>query len=171
MGVFGAPWFSAFRSKLRTAAAQLKIGYNLAMTQQRITKAAPFVFSFVLCALFFAQPVSAQVTQEWSGICVEGDVATIQGLQCLIGNVLQVGVAGVGLAGFVMMIVGAFKYLLSGGNAKGVDDGQKTMTYAVGGLILALSAYFIINIIADFTGVNAILNFTIPAPGVAAENG
>lgn len=139
------------------------------MTQRSFFKAIPFILSFVVCSLVFAHPVSAQVTQAWSGVCVEGDVATIQGIQCLIGNILQIGVAGVGLAGFVMMIVGAFKYLLSGGNAKGIDDGQKTMTYAIGGLILAVSAYFIINIVADFTGVNTILNFTIPAPGTAAE--
>ncbi len=138
--------------------------------QQRLAKVLPFFLSFILVSLLFASPVSAQVTREWSGVCVDGDVATIQGFQCLVGNVLQIGVAGVGLAGFVMMIIGAFKYLLSGGNAKGIDEGQKTMTYAVGGLILALSAYFILNIIADFTGVQSILNFTIPAPGTRAED-
>lgn len=141
--------------------------------RKRITQSLPFLLSFMLCALVFAQPVSAQVTQEWGGVCTNDrtatGVATIQGFQCLVGNVLQVGVSGVGLAGFVMMIVGAFKYLLSGGNAKGVDEGQKTMTYAVGGLILALSAYFILNIVADFTGVESILNFRIPSPGINAD--
>jgi len=146
-----------------------KIGYNLTMTHSRINKVLTVVLSLAVSALVFAQPVSAQVTQAWTGVCVEGDVATIQGFQCLVGNILQIGVAGVGLAGFVMMIVGAFKYLLSGGNAKGVDDGKKTMTYAIGGLVVALSAFFILNIIADFTGVDTILNFTIPAPGTAAE--
>lgn len=130
----------------------------------RVSSVALFVLSFCLTALVIASPVSAQQTQEWRGVCVSNGVATIQGIQCLVGNILQIGVAGVGLAGFVMMIIGAFKYLLSGGNAKGVDEGQKTMTYAVGGLVLALSAYFIINIVANFTGVNAILNFRIPGP-------
>lgn len=139
------------------------------MTHSRITKVLSVVLSLAVSALVFAQPVSAQVTQPWTEVCVEGDVATIQGFQCLVGNILQIGVAGVGLAGFVMMIVGAFRYLLSGGNAKGIDDGKKTMTYAIGGLVVAVSAFFILNIIADFTGVDTILNFTIPAPGTAAE--
>lgn len=137
------------------------------MTHQRLFKVLPFFLSFIVTSLAFALPVSAQVTTEWAGVCVSEGVATIQGFQCLIGNILQVGVAGVGLAGFVMMIIGAFKYLLSGGNAKGIDEGQKTMTYAVGGLVLALSAYFILNIIANFTGVDSILNFSIPAPDSA----
>ncbi|MBW7955130.1 hypothetical protein H3C66_00185 [Patescibacteria group bacterium] len=131
-----------------------------------------FLLSFTTAALIFAQPVAAQ-TSPWGGVCTDDrtatGVATIQGFQCLIGNVLQVGVAGVGLAGFVMMIIGAFKYLLSGGNAKGIDEGQKTMTYAIGGLILALSAFFILNIISDFTGVQSIMNFRIPAPGINAD--
>lgn len=140
--------------------------------RNRLQKSLPFFLSFVVCALVFASPVAAQ-TREWGGVCTDDGtstgVATIQGFQCLVGNVLQIGVSGVGLAGFVLMIVGAFKYLLSGGNAKGVDEGQKTMTYAVGGLILALSAYFILNIVANFTGVDSILNFTIPDTSTAAE--
>jgi hypothetical protein len=135
-----------------------------------------FVSTLFLISLFgfvFATPASAQITQDWSGVCTDtGDatgVATIQGFQCLVGNVLQVAVSGIGLAGFVMMIVGAFKYLLSGGNAKGVDEGQKTMTYAVLGLVVALSAFFILNIIANFTGVYSILNFKIPSTSTNAN--
>lgn len=124
-------------------------------------------FSFVLV---FGIPTQtyAQGTQAWRGVCTDtGDatgVATIQGFQCLIANVLRIAVTGIGLAGFVMLIVGSFRYLLSGGNPKGIDEGKKTMTYAVLGLVMALSAYFILRIIADFTGVDDILNFTIPAP-------
>ncbi len=127
----------------------------------------------VFCAFLFATPASAQMTQEWSGVCTDtgapDGVATIQGFQCLVANVLQVAISGIGLAGFVMMIVGAFKYLLSGGNAKGIDEGQKTMTYAVVGLVVALSAYFILNIIANFTGVQSILQFRIPATSTNAN--
>jgi hypothetical protein len=129
-----------------------------------------FTISLMLGMFLFgsAMPVSAQGTQPWSGVCTDNGrpdgVATIQGLQCLIGNVLQIGVTGIGLAGFVMLIVGSFRYLLSGGNAKGVDEGRKTITYAVIGLVVAISAYFILRLVADFTGVQSILNFRIPGP-------
>ena len=126
-----------------------------------------FVFTGVLF-LLTAAPASAQGTQEWSGVCTETHdatgVATIQGFQCLVGNLLQVAVSGIGLAGFAMLILGSFRYLLSGGNAKGIDEGKNTMTYAIIGLVVSLSAYFILRLISDFTGVSSILNFTIPAP-------
>lgn len=124
-----------------------------------------FRYSLVLLgaiALFFPAPASAQFTQEWKGVCISEGVATIQGLQCLVGNVLQVATAGIGLIGFIMILVGGFKLLLSGDSTKGFDEAKKTIVFAVAGLIIALSAYFIINIIAQFTGVNVILNFKIP---------
>lgn len=124
-----------------------------------------FIFLLIVSLHFvFAAPSFAQGTQTWQGVCVDSvdGVATIQGVQCLVGNVLQIAISGIGFAGFVMLIFGSFTYLLSGGNAKGVDEGRKTMTYAVAGLVVALSSYFILNIIADFTGVESILTFSIP---------
>ncbi len=123
----------------------------------------------ILSTLFLAAtPAYAQQTREWGGVCTNDTtatgVATIQGFQCLIGNLLQIAVSGVGLAGFVMFIIGSFKYLMSGGNAKGTDEGSKTMTYAVAGLVLSISAFFILNVLSEFTGVSRILNFTIPNP-------
>jgi hypothetical protein len=117
--------------------------------------------------LLLATPVSAQ-TQVWSGVCVgtadtpTEDVATIQGLQCLIGNVLLIVVSLIGFAGFVMLVVGSFRYLLSGGNSKGTETAQKTMTFAVVGLVVALSSFIILNLLAAFTGVSIIKNFRIP---------
>jgi hypothetical protein len=124
------------------------------------------VLTIMVVGVFaLAQPAFAQ-TDEWTGVCTDTQdatgVATIQGIQCLVGNILQIAVSGIGLAGFVMLIIGSFKYLASGGNPKTVDDSRKTITFAIGGLLLAVSAYFILNIVADFTGVRSILNFTIP---------
>jgi len=115
-----------------------------------------------------ASQVSAQ-TKAWNdypnSVCVGGpdnDVATIQGLQCLIGNVLSVAITVIGLAGFVMLIYGSFIYMTSGGQSKGAETARNTLTYAIVGLIVALSSFFILNIIASFTGVNTIMNFSIP---------
>ncbi|MFZ1721062.1 MAG: hypothetical protein WAU07_01000 [Microgenomates group bacterium] len=124
-----------------------------------VTNASAFILSFFL----FAQQAFAQ--SAWSGVCVGGednDVATIQGLECLIGNVFQVILTVIGLSGFVMMIIGAFKWLVSGGNAKGVESARNTITFAVVGLVVALSAFIILNLIAAFTGVNVITSFVIP---------
>lgn len=131
-----------------------------------------------LLMLIFA-PVAHAQTQAWTGVCVgtkinivdynnntssadATTVPTIQGLQCLIGNILSVAITGIGLIGFVMFIVGAFFYMLSGGNAKGTETAKNTITYAIIGLVVALSAFIILNLIAAFTGVSSILNFSIP---------
>lgn len=113
-------------------------------------------------------PTSVQAqTVNWQSegsVCVYNgsDVATIQGFQCLIGNILMIFVTLIGIVGFVMMIFAAFRMMISGGDSKGMDSARKTMTYAVIGLVVALSAYFIVNIISQFTGIDTLLNFTIP---------
>ena len=127
-----------------------------------------FVSLFFLSGLISPQ-VKAQ-TEEWSGVCVgpqdngAGDVATIQGLECLIANIFTVFITLLGLAGFVMFLVAGVRWLTSGGNSKGIETAKNTMTFAVVGLVVALSAFIVINLIADFTGVNVIRKFVIPAP-------
>lgn len=132
-----------------------------------------FFITLMLVSATFLAPTQAhaQATAAWTGVCVsvetgpDGDtisVATIQGIQCIIANIFSIAVSGIGLAGFVMFIIGAFTYLLSGGNAKGVESARTTFTYAVVGLLVALSSIIILNVIAAFTGVNIILNFVIP---------
>lgn len=63
------------------------------------------------------------------------------------------------------MIVGGFRYLTSGGNSKGTETGRNTLTFAVVGLVVAISAFIILNLIAEFTGVKTILEFSIPEAG------
>lgn len=129
-----------------------------------------FIAPLLCCALFFAvamapTPAHAQLTQPWNGVCVDdsnSDVATLQGIQCLVGNMLTIAISGVGFVGFVMMIVGSFRYLLSGGNSKGTESGKNTFTYAVVGLVVALMSFMAIQVISAFTGVQTILQFKIP---------
>lgn len=123
-------------------------------------------FGFINIAL----PTQAYAqTAAWSGVCLagsSGDVPTIQGLECLIANVFTVIITLIGLGGFVMFILGAFKWLTAGSNSKNIDSAKRTFTYAVLGLILALSAFIIINLIADFTGVTVIKTFRIPTSAI-----
>lgn len=100
----------------------------------------------------------------WGGVCVGGaqnDVATIQGFECLIANILTVFIAIIGLAAFVMVVVAAFRYLTSGGNTKGTEQARSTLTYAIIGIVVALSAFIILRLLTAFTGVN-LLEFKIP---------
>lgn len=89
------------------------------------------------------------------------DVVTIRGLECLLTNILASATTVIGLASFVMLIVGAFLYLTSGGSTKGTEAGKQTITYAVIGIIVAMLAFFVLTFVASFTGVGGILDFNL----------
>ncbi len=122
------------------------------------------VLTIFVAYLYSASSAFAQ-TVSWSGVCVGGDdhdVATIQGLECLIANVFTVIITLIGLSAFVILIVGSVRWLLSGGNSTHLDKAKNTMTYAVIGIVVALSAFIVLNLIAGFTGINTIKTFKIP---------
>lgn len=121
--------------------------------------------SFLITALFLgrAEHASAQ-TMPWRWDCVNNGVATIQGLECLIANVFMVIITLTGFSAFIMFIVAGFRWMLSGGNSKGMESARNTMTFAVVGIVVSLSAYIILNLISDFTGITEILRFEIPRP-------
>jgi hypothetical protein len=121
---------------------------------------------FLALTLVFASPTTAQaqLPTAWTEAdgCVSDGVATIQGAQCLISNVFAVAITFIGLAAFVMLIVGSFGYMLSGGNTKGTETARNTITFAIVGIVVALSAFIILNLIKNFTGVEEVTQFEIP---------
>jgi len=108
-------------------------------------------------------------TQEWSNIstgCVSEDgVATIQGVGCLLANVFSIALTVLGIIGFIMIIFAAFNMMVMGGNSQATEKSKNTITFAVIGIILALSSFIIINLISSFTGIEVIKNFSIPGSG------
>ena len=127
--------------------------------------------ALVLSLLLMKSPVVfAPTTQEWDGYCVyemniDGtptNIPTIQGLQCALANVLSVFIAIVGVGGFVMLIFGSIKLMLSGSSSGGAEQAQKTMTFAIVGIVVTLSSFIILNLIGSFTGVSIIEKFIIP---------
>jgi hypothetical protein len=106
------------------------------------------------------RPVAA--AEGWKGACVSGieggdqDVATIQGVLCLAANGLGVVLALFALVGFCMFVYAGVKLLLSGGQPSSMETAKNTYTYVVFGLILALSSFIILNVFAEFTGVDNI---------------
>ena len=120
----------------------------------------------------FISPISslAQTGKDWLsqpngarclGTGIASDVPTIQGLECLFYNVLQVVTALAGLAFFVMFISGGFRYLFSGNDDKKVAAASSTLTMALIGLVGVIASWFILRLIQNFTGVD-VLNFKIP---------
>ncbi len=97
---------------------------------------------------------------DW-GSCVQQDAATIQCLEPLFQNAVIAITSLVGVALFVMFVVGGFKFLVSGGDQKQLESAKNTITYAAIGLIVIVVAYLILRTISVFTGVD-VTKFVIP---------
>jgi len=113
-------------------------------------------------------PVYAQITDDWNtsvtakgGRCAIDDVATIQGLECIFYNILQVITVIAGLVFLFMFISGGYSYLFSGGDEKKVAQASSTLGSSVIGLIGIIVSWLILRFIQDFTGVN-VVDFIIP---------
>lgn len=102
--------------------------------------------------------------KDWSE-CTEtiGGVVTptFKCLEVVFYRILNIIVSLGVLALFVMLVVGGFKYLTSGGDQKATASAQQTMTYAIAGIALMAIAYLIFRIIEAFTGVKITI-FEIP---------
>lgn len=90
-------------------------------------------------------------------------VAKIQAIECIVQQILQLIVQLAGIAVFLMLIVGGFKYLTAGGDKKATESAQQTITSAIFGLALLLISWFILLLIKEITGVD-VTQFIIPGP-------
>lgn len=92
-----------------------------------------------------------------------GAPAQLSQLEEVFGNVVTSLLALGGIVLFLMLLSGGFKYLTSGGDPKATETAQKTLTYAIGGMVLLAGSYMILRIISDFTGAD-VTNFVITRP-------
>ena len=84
---------------------------------------------------------------------VRDGVATIKGLEAIFSNVVVVALGFGGIVLFLMLVLGGFHYLTSGGDPQKVDSAKKTLTLAIGGFILLVMAFLILKFIESFTGL------------------
>lgn len=103
--------------------------------------------------------------RPWQEIVPECDISsgapTIKCLEAVFANIVSVSVTLAGITLFIMLIIGSFRYLISGGDPKATETAQKTITYAFWGIILLISSYLILRLISNFTGIS-LLKFEIP---------
>ena len=87
--------------------------------------------------------------------------ATLGCLEPIFANVVRVLTALVGIALFLMFVIGGFGFLFSGGDQKKLEKARGTLTNAVIGVVVIVVAYLILKTIQVFTGVD-VTQFTIP---------
>lgn len=92
---------------------------------------------------------------DWSSEdkCIIQEAATIRCIVPLFKNIVMGVLALTGVALFVMLLMGGFNFLLSGGDAKKLEMAKGTLTNAVIGLVVIVCAYLIIYTVEVFTGV------------------
>lgn len=94
----------------------------------------------------------------WSAECVgvgdASDVATIQGIICVIKNILKPIPALIALAAVIMIIMAGIRIINSGSDPKALAAAWSSFTYAVIGLILLAVVWLILVIIKNFTGAD-----------------
>ncbi|MGB9706522.1 MAG: hypothetical protein ACPLXP_00395 [Microgenomates group bacterium] len=93
--------------------------------------------------------------------CLEEEVAALQCFECIFQSILNIAIRLAGIAVFIMLIIGGFQYLTSGGDPKATESAKNTLTYAILGLALLLGSWLILLFIKEFTGVD-VTQFVIP---------
>ncbi len=95
---------------------------------------------------------------------ISGEPPPLSELNTVFANIVTVSVALAGLALLFTLITAGFKWTTAQGDPKKLQQAQHTLAFALIGFVLLASAVLILQLIAKFTGVNTILNFSINQP-------
>lgn len=72
----------------------------------------------------------------------------LSNLWTITGNVLDMAIQAAGLIAVFMIIYGGIRYITSQGEPDNIQSAKKTITYAIGGLVLAILASTLVGFIA-----------------------
>lgn len=115
------------------------------------------VMGFVVATPVFASPATDACTgikaANPSAECSDAANATSSfgGIIKTIINVLSIVV---GAASAVMLVIGGFRYVISGGDSNAVSGAKNTILYAIIGLVIVLFAQVIVAFVLDRATAN-----------------
>lgn len=89
-----------------------------------------------------SEGINTATTSEMKGKSIDGDDG-------LIKTVVNVLLWAVGILSVIMIIFSGFRYITSAGDASKTKSAQSTLTYSVVGLIVAIMAYAIVNMVIN----------------------
>ncbi|HTE22565.1 MAG TPA: hypothetical protein VK674_06000 [Candidatus Limnocylindria bacterium] len=101
-----------------------------------------------------ASAVSAQtVTDVCQGVASAGGSCTETGASTTVNSIVGLGVnilsVIVGIVSVVMIIIGGFKYVTSGGESASIQSAKNTILYAIVGLVIVAMAQIITGFVLD----------------------
>lgn len=83
-----------------------------------------------------------------------GSYTGIEFVQKLVQNLIKAGFVAASLFAFFMLILGAIRYITSGGDKAQTEHGRSQITTAIIGLVIVFSVYAIILLIGYFMGID-----------------
>lgn len=90
------------------------------------------------------------------GIAGQAGLPAYTSFGVLVTAVIKNAFVLAGVIAFVLIVVGGVGVIMGagGGDAKSMEKAKQTITYAVIGLILVVTSYWIVQIIQKLTGLN-----------------
>lgn len=71
----------------------------------------------------------------------------------ILHNAITLILSASALLAFIFLVIGGIRWIMSQGDKKQLETAQKTITYAIIGLVVVLLSFFIINFIGYLFGV------------------
>lgn len=103
-------------------------------------------------------------------IASEQHVAGVVQLQEMVQRVTSLSIGIAFIAILFMLFWGGIKYLTSGGDSKSVEEANRTVTWALLGVLFLVVAFLVLRVVTVFTGVD-VLHFCIGFPGAGTGCG
>jgi hypothetical protein len=116
-----------------------------------------FLVAFLLLVVCFSFAVPVYgATDCWGqpDVVTPEGIVTLKAFECIFARVLNIATRLAGLAVFVMLILGGWQYITSGGEKQATQKARNTLTYAVLGLVLIIGSWFVLRFITFFTKVD-----------------
>ncbi len=82
-------------------------------------------------------------------------------LNFLVGRIINISVAGAFIAVVVVLVWAGIKFITSGGDSKSLDQARTTITWGLLGILFLAIAWLVLQLIAIFTGIEALKSFDI----------
>lgn len=114
-----------------------------------------YLLLLAIFLIFGATPAFAlECTEAGAPVCFSGVVP-------LLKNLISLLAPAAAIAFLIMLIIGSFQFITSGGDPKAVGGARNTLTYALIGVILVVVVWLILVLIAGITDID-ILNVRLP---------
>jgi hypothetical protein len=112
-------------------------------------------FFLLALLIFLSLPItvlaaSTQLKCPENKVCLENPLGGNYEFTDIAGTIIKGLMGIIGSLTLLMFVWGGFQWLTSAGNAEKVEAGSKTMIWAVIGVLLVFSSYFLISTFTTF---------------------